>query len=147
MLAMVTPKRLGLSTAISTEPDPYLLDWYLYYRDGVNRHGAQLRYDPATGNWDIFDDTPGWQTVLKGYKIQQGSNAWHEVKIVADFENDTYMRLLVGENAVDLTAYGLKLTSSGALGRVEARFKAEGSATAHGPCYLDAVIITQNEPA
>lgn len=145
-LGMAVPKKVGYGTSISLDDSPYLLRWLIYYYDGTNRNQGQLRYDPDSGDWEIRKADGDFETILEGYELRTGSSTWHEVKLVVDFENDIYLRLLVGDHEVDLSEYGLYVTAAADLKGVVVLFAAFGSVDVSEACYLGSVVVTQNEP-
>jgi len=114
--------------------------------DGEYELYAPVDYAEEGGLWKIHDRDAGWVTVLSDFVLQQGAGAWHNVKLVIDTENETYVRLLVDREVVLLTSYSLLKSASDHLGQLEVRVTTFGSAASHEAVYLDSVIVTQNEP-
>lgn len=138
--------RLGLEALISLGSTPDGVRIKLHYYDGGDLEGGQLHYDPATGDWTILNSAGGWTTILEGFKLQKDATTWNPIKLVIDAENDMYVRAQMAKEVIDLSAYSLRSVESDNLGQLNGLVTVYGSSALHAPIFIDAVVITQNEP-
>lgn len=67
------------------------------------------------------------------------------LKLVADFDNSTYVRLLINDQQFDLSAYSLYDPGAGGL-PISVQLNLKGTASVNASMYLAHVILTANEP-
>jgi len=138
--------KVGAEVCVSVDTGFEAVRLTIWSWDGDNELYAPVDYAEEGGLWKVRDKDLGWVTVLSDYVLQQGPGAWHNIKVVIDTENKTYVRLLVDKEVVVLDSYNLVETESEDLGQIEVRFTNYGCAASHAAVYLDTVIVTQNEP-
>lgn len=146
VIQFVESGNVGLEALISHDTDPDGIRLKILYFDGTTQYRGELHYDPATGDWTVRTGAATWETVLSGFKIQQDPMAWNPVKLVVDIENATYKRMQVAKEVVDVSEHDLYTLASANLGQMCCRVMAYGDAATHAPIYVDAIIVTQNEP-
>lgn len=138
--------RLGVELALSTDTNPLYVTISMFYYDGTDYWLGRIRYDPATGNWLIIPSSGVNTVILAGFYLQQGPSAWHAIKLVIDVDTKEYVRVVIGRNSIDLSAYDLYTAASAAIGQLEIRIQCDASAAMSEAIHIDGVIITQNEP-
>jgi len=119
---------------------------YLYGYTGTREYQAMLTYDPdgyklsymnSAGDDVELDTTVAWDSV----------NAhWVPIKLVIDWDNLEYKRILIGQSEHDLTGTAMQSTGSGTLPIIKIWLYWYTEAAAAKTLYIDNVIVTQNEP-
>lgn len=96
-----------------------------------------LQYLDADDNWVTFGTA----------HIYSANHYFVPAKLVADMENDCYVRFLIANYSFDLSAYPLRVFSPPPT-PAHAAFSivVENGAAGNHSLYLDDAIITQNEP-
>lgn len=145
VVGLLEPGRIGVEISVSLDDSPDAIRITVWYRDGGRELYAPLVYEEDGGLWKIKDKDLGWTTVLEDYSLEKGANAWHQIKLVIDTENKTYLWLLTAKHAVNLSEYNLEDEPSEDLGQLYFRITVYGCPTCHAPVYLDSVIVTQGE--
>lgn len=138
--------KVGLEVSFSKDtPYSYIyIEMYLY--DGSKIWYVRIRYDSELHDLAYYNSTPGWTDIDTDVRLYEDIKCFHTIKVVADFNTNKYVRVLVNQiehdistadlysdDALDLKhlAFGVTLEKNGA-----------GTATS----YIDSVILTQNEP-
>lgn len=122
------------------------LQVFLQLNDGTTSHLAQLRIDFGTYKIYILDDSYVWIEVFSGSTPIDVYDAWNIVKLVVDYENDIYVRLVMNKNDIALTDYSLYLDSDSSRPRLRVAFYLYPTDSEIENIYLDNVIITIDEP-
>lgn len=138
--------KLGIESSFTIDSDTTRVDLELRYYDGINYHSGMVRYVKASDKFQIWDTTLGYVDVLTSYSLDFLNTAFHTMKLVIDIDTKKYVRLLVNNQSIDLSAYTLKEYADAT--KTSIRFgiyhvSAEASAA---PIWVDNIIITQNEP-
>ena len=138
--------KLGIESSFTIDSDTTRVDLELRYYDGTNYHSGMVRYVKADDKFQIWDTTAGYVDVLTSYSLDFLNTAFHTMKLVIDIDTKKYVRLLVNNQAVDISTYTLK--EYGDATKTSIRFgiyhiSAEASAAL---IWVDNIIITQNEP-
>ncbi len=71
---------------------------------------------------------------------------FYTLKLVADFRNNKYMRLMFANKFADLSAHNLYTTPAAGPDFMSVAIHLKGDAASNRFCYIDNVILTQNEP-
>lgn len=137
--------KVALEAVFAHDSNPYGIRLKLLYFDGSTQQRAELHYDPQTGDWTVRTGETTWETILEGYKLQQGKTCWNHVKLVVDFQESTYVRVQIGRRVVKIEEYEVYSLDSENLGQMVCRFMAYGGTEFHAAVYLDAIIVTQAE--
>jgi len=127
---------------------PGLANAYLYHGfylyDGVNITYYLIRYNPSTGNVDVYDNVPGWQTFAVGLNIMT-PGGFFVFKLVQNLATGRYVRCILNENEYDLSAYTAFFNANPTLASLVVTISAYNITQAL-LVYADDVIVTQNEP-
>lgn len=113
--------------------------------------GGSLRgmviLDASARTCFIEDETLGDVVIASDLRFPIYEHCFIPFKIVCDFDTGKYMRVLLGNTQYDVSAYSLKVLAYLPPEQefVELRLGNDATATA-SDIYLDAFIITQNEP-
>ncbi len=137
--------RLGLETAVvsDTLACPYYIA--IIYNLGGDETIAELFFVPSSGALSI--KTGGSFVSVGNVGFNAGAAvAWIPLKLVADFENDIYLRLIVGQEEIDLSAYPLNTSDESEPGLAEFRLRAQADDDVTNNAYYGYAIITVDEP-
>jgi hypothetical protein len=113
--------------------------------DGTNLHVAGLRFDDSVDELQYYSHLDTWVKCLDASPPHHTTAIYHHVKIVADMENDEYLRFLWDNEEVDLDDIAFYSTASapGPYVIFEIGYNADDS---NDQCNLAHAIITGNEP-
>lgn len=128
---------------------PVLLDalfFYFYLYTGVVDKLAAC-YINISGTTLGLWTSVGWQSIDASFSPLATLDTFHTLKLVSDFENDKYMRLLFDSSSYDISDYALSsgafLVSPNLDIKIDLLNYSLGAAR---ELEIDNVIITQNEP-
>jgi len=71
---------------------------------------------------------------------------WTPIKLVLDMDTDKYVRLIVGPDEYDISAYGMVVGAPSTEKHIQINPVLDGDATDDQHAYFDNFILTQNEP-
>ena len=114
--------------------------------NGVNTLWSGLRYLPPTDILQYYSDAPGWAQLEAGLPLYPMLQCFNGFKIVADFVNGVYSRAIVGQHTYPMTQAIYEtgtLITPNSLGIL---IQAATDENVSHDCYVDDVIVTQNEP-
>lgn len=118
----------------------------LEYNDGEVRHTFSIRYVRADEEIQIYNEAGAWVTVEEGVQLLSGYGLFHTFKLVVDLRTLAFCRLLVNHDVTDLGDYFAfdeeNVQSPHILVSLDF-ITGEGYAPY---CYVDDIILTQNEP-
>lgn len=146
VVQFVETGKVGLEAIVSTGANPDAIRLKMYYQDGATIQKAELNYDTESGDWTVRTGETTWETVLTGFKIQQDATAWYSIKLIIDAETGKYVRMQVAKRVVDISEHDIYSYGIQNLGQLICRVMVYGDATRHAAIWVDAVIVTQNEP-
>jgi hypothetical protein len=144
----LNPGKIGveISAAIPATGLFASLSLISYFFDGANVHQMGLLFNPATATLSIYDSTGGLQVIGTGGSMAGVVNAFSAMKLVIDFANDRYVRVLMNQGEKDLSKYKGRVTPfvSGVfasfVGTIQSR------PTFNDYISIGSVIVSQNEP-
>ena len=118
--------------------------YFAYTREDLES-AAYLSVLPATGVVRI--GKPGtWNNVANvGYNAESGGT-WLPLKLVADFENSMFVRLLVGQEQIDLSDYAIGTAESDFSGRLRFLLMAYAVNAVTNDGYFGYAAFTVDEP-
>jgi len=94
----------------------------------------------------IYDKNAGYVTLESDFPLALSGYYWNTLKLVCDFDNSQYARLILNSRVYDISAYTPGLDAVGSDEYVDLSLKIIGAAAGSVTAYLDDVILTQNEP-
>ena len=118
---------------------------YLYLSDGTYAHEPKVRWKQADEIWQVRDENEVWHDVGSAFKIYDVQTAAYFAKLVVDYENEKYVRLLVNNQTIDLSAYSYYKIATPTAPRGTLQIELT-SRWAVAEAYIHHAIITQNEP-
>lgn len=137
--------RLGFETSYWYHKDAGYLCVDLRYDLAGADHFARLDVLPASGVVRIWPPT-GLVTIGNvGYNAWE-EGAWLPIKLVADFATGRYVRVLIGQEQIDVSAYALNTTIVAVAGRAEFRLVCYPANAETNLCYIGHAAGTVDEP-
>lgn len=119
----------------------------LYRYDGTNIHCFILKYDHANTRVQIWGSDGNYVTVISSINLETTYGPFHWFKLVVDLETDEYVRCMVNNNEVDVSAYSARLVADTDIPHMRPDIIYHSTLGYVGTGYVDSVILTQNEPA
>jgi hypothetical protein len=144
-LAAVPAGNLGLEVSIAF---PTAFDYFVAHLTLVENdtwHHARVKLDYANskiyyrdgdGTWVELDDLP---TLVSDYGL------FHALKLAANFEDNEYIRLILNENSYDLSSLTLQELEEAYVSHLLIILQFFSRSGQNDYCYVDGVIVTQNE--
>lgn len=138
--------KLGFELHFTAVEDMYPYDMTLGLFTGATEYWGQIRWNVNTQALQYLDSNSVWQTFATNKKAHYNQWLFHALKLVIDFKENTYTRLILNESEYDLSAYSLPgggvTTTAPHFYIVYRAYNGAGGALSQ---YIDDVIITQNE--
>jgi len=114
--------------------------------DNTNHHLAGVRYVVADQVWQYYNKLASWTTFLEGVNYTLPFGLFRPFKFVIDPNTDHYIRFLYQGGEVDMSDYECAAIPGAQPPLVKCYVYIYSDAGQNGVAYLDAVVITQNEP-
>ncbi len=138
--------KLGFEIHFSFHIDISFIQIALLADDGVTTYYSSVRYLPPTGALEYVAPGPVWAPLADGLFLYPQVQCFNALKFVVDLRNQTYSRVILGQHTIKMTqgiyTPGTFLTPD-TLGII---ITIGTSKNVNLACYLDTLIITQNEP-
>lgn len=144
MISAISP--LGLEASFCLDSTDSAIQVELERYDGTTRYYPYVRYHCPTGKIYIIGANAVEQEIASGVYVRTGPGYFSTLKLVVDFANKKYVRLIFGETTHLLSAYGMPSTADTSAPSVEPRLYGAATVAAAKKIYFDDVILTQNEP-
>ncbi len=122
------------------------LEFNLRWYDGVIVHECNISYLPATGTLRYRTAAAAWTNIVVGLVLMPIAYPYHVIKIVADFDTNEHVRVILNENTYNLPGIALYDAANGFGPLVEARMTVVSDLVGPSSFTADRVILTQNEP-
>lgn len=113
---------------------------------GATRYFAYCKIDYTNLALKIQSPLVDWATIDDNYVFLDDPFNFHTIKLIVDFINFNYIRLISNEKSYDLSAYPLPSLDSTNARRLFIEVNIHGILTYNSYIYVDDIIITQNEP-
>lgn len=117
----------------------------LYYYDSLKEHKAQIIIDYAS-QFIKYLDSAGDKLAVNSLPLPYDSaDLFHNIKLVADFINNKYVKLIYDDTEYDISSYSYYRSNSANEKHIAISIKiTHGEATTQS-IYLDSCIFTTNE--
>lgn len=132
----------------SWRPDGNLdyLDFRAQVVDGANSHVLVVRYSYTDETLSYYDADGAWVVFATDVDLVPSDPHFNSWKLVVDFAETEYVRLLVNETSYDLSGYGGWEGVDVSALQMTVLLTHVGTSGKNAVLYVDDVIITQNEP-
>ena len=145
-LSPPSSSRLGVETNIFIGLYDAYIHVGLYGFTGTTRYDGYLRYDTGTGDIEYYNAAGGW-TVIGNAEVRSPPHfLWTPFKVVVDWSTKEFVRAMVGHHNFSLAGVAMYGAASGTDPVMASRIGIVTNANADIDCYVDNLIITQNEP-
>lgn len=138
--------KAGLEIAVAFTNTFSLFYVQLQRFDGSTRYLAQFKLDLIFDRITVRTDTSSDQKIDDLNDPVSAYGYHHNIKLVADFENNTYIRLLYDQTEYDLSAYNLYEENAVDVAQHRMNIYHHSSAGDNDVAYVDRVILSANEP-
>ena len=138
--------KLGTELSAGFYSDWDVFSIIMYRFDGTTRYEASVRLDYGNSRVDIKDHNGVWQKIADLPNLRQGNGCYHKIKLVADFENNVYHRLVLNQRGYKITEYAMQESASGQGEHFQLHVSHVSRAGWNDAVRVDGVVITQNEP-
>ncbi len=123
---------------------------YIYFIgivvQGTTYHTAYFRVSIANRTLQLQDENSVFHTIESAFAVYYKDVGFYALKFVIDMNTWKYVRVQADYELYDISSYSLYSGTTTAEGVVYADFYAVSNLGSNGVCYLDSVILTQNEP-
>jgi len=145
-LAPPIVNKWGIECAVWFKQDYDSFTVQLIYQPGAVAYSTYVRLVDATGKIEIYDENGAWQEVGVFQTSSWSYALYHHLKLVVDFENECYSRVMLDAQDIDLSAYPLYSAAGGGVPINSFYIKFHGRVGQSDYAQLGYVIVTANEP-
>jgi len=141
-----TLSKMGIEVSTTFTLNLDYVGLYIFQDDGVDTAVAGLRYYPTLKSLKYLDSVGGWQVLDDDLTFFRSIHCFCSLKLVADFEKNTYWRARAGNQEYVFSA-PIQLLGLSFFGRgLGAYLVSATNANVNVTNYWDDFIMTQNEP-
>ena len=139
--------KIGITASFTVDPDTEYVRFNFVLYDGTTLHDARIRYDRANNKIQYYVSPGVYTDLISSVYLFESDYSFHVMKLVVDFENDKYHRVLVDKWS--WTTGGIDIYTVASAGSIQAYGVIDhfGAAGVNPAIYVDNVVFTQNEPA
>jgi len=139
--------RVGIEISFSDLTDDADFIFHTTYWDGTTAWRSRLWWDYSARTFYIFDEIRDyWVAVVNYGSLRRGEYVFYPIKLVLDFVNHRYVRVMLAGTEYDLSAYTIQpIASAGGIYLLTA-FTIINTAAVNNQCWVDDFILTMNEP-
>ena len=134
---------IEVSFAIPDVPAAFYLTLNLYNGTIVSR--AMLQYKPSDESLSYRDSLGFFHIIASGLNLLRDLHSFHTLKLVADYKDVKYTRVILDQATYNLSSYALSSTADTTRAQLQAQLHAYSETAGASQVYIDDVIITQNE--
>jgi len=137
---------LGLEASCFFDADvtAFFIDLTMF--DGTYMTYCRFAIDIALGLLQYYTDAGAWATLINGLTFINDRQMIYTLKIVADFSTGYYVRGMYGGVTYDMTALPMYHFLDATTPQLYVNIYAAGTIATNAVCYVDDVIVTQDEP-
>ena len=146
VLPLQDPSAVGLEFSFSVD------DWTSEVRDeiswwdGARGHTASVAYDHPGQRLMYYTAGAVWDELQAGVLLYPFPRCQHTMKLVVDMGAGDYVRFLVDDQAYDMRGWEVHSAPMAMAGYWQFAVRHYAVAGHNPDCYVDSVIVTQNEP-
>lgn len=137
---------LGFEVSFTTNPSLDFIEFYFVRHDRLNYYRGLIRYNMQTRLLTYYDHENVPQTLNDNLYLHHDDMLFHTMKLVVDFENKRYERLIIDDLVYDLSSYGTYEFGTALWSHLHPYLNIRNFNDEECTLYIDDVIITQNEP-
>lgn len=141
-----SPSVVGVEVMLNSQADEFDIYILLRFRPvGGTEYVCRVWYDASVELWQV-QTSAGWVTVEDWSGMATKPNGWFAVKIVADFVNGTYRRMIIGATEHDLSVQPLNAGAFLAEGEMRLDINVYDGGMGLGDLQIGYIILTADEP-
>lgn len=146
LLSVLASKRLGIEISFKSLSSNVNLHFWIYYYDGIHYYGAELKIDRVLLKiyLKIAAIPETWAEVVDLTTFN--ADIWYTIKLVMDFNINTYVRLMFSDKEYDVSAYNLLSGNAVISPYVYIGMTIKNRVASSGSVWIDDFILTQEEP-
>ncbi len=145
-MALPLSKRVGYQASYRADAGGHIIYHNIYHYDGSLWWYAYLYLDLDNDLLRVYTAESGLVTVLDPMPDLVTGAYFAHIKLVVDLSTHKYVRAILDDQELDLSAYTIASTPSTAPPQIRIRSTAESSSGDLDLVLLDNLIITANEP-
>lgn len=142
----VPTSNVGLEMSIDIDGDLEKWELALELYTGTQILRGTLRYVAASEEVQIEGPGAVFTTVLTGLALGTGASLFHSAKMVLNPDTAMYLRATINDQVLAVSTTGLFSLAGAVTPRLAWTTLVVGDAGANAVCYVDDMILTQNEP-
>lgn len=137
---------IGLEVWVAFGSDMSKFEIWLDVYDGTQHIRARIRWVPSEQALQYRDENDVWADVLTGVSLVKADYFFHGFKLVADFDKQKYVRVILNDTEIDMSGIAMPTSASLLAPQLVVTLYNYGFEEYEVDSYVDDVIITQNEP-
>jgi len=138
--------KLGVEVSFDITNDVNYFEVRFYLYDGTTLHEPTVRFTRSTGALAYYDENADYQDIVTGLTFRFSGELFKTVKLVVDFDNELYSRVIYNGTTYDLSSYQYFSEASAISPHLRIALFVTSEAASNGIAYVDDLIVTQNEP-
>jgi hypothetical protein len=136
---------IGFEFSFSIDANITKIEAIARFYDGTYNRYGYFKIDVTNAKIQYMNSAAGWVDLLVGISWITNTSYFYTIKMVCDFLNDTYLRVVLRDKTYDLSSVELRKVASATYPRFELEITAYGTAVTNAVAYIDDIIFTQNE--
>ena len=145
-LSLPNVSHYSLELAFAADNDITTLTWYLDHVEGGSEHQYQIRYDRTAKTLSYFSAAGVWTVFAINIYVFSTTYIFHVGKLTVDLAAGKYKQFRLNQNTYDLIGIPAQTQANIFPDYFEVFFGAVGQAAKNALCYVDNVLVKQNEP-
>ena len=140
-------QRVGIEASFSFLNPNCDIRLRIYERFTGGNKEAMVKYNGLTREISLWENGAYGDPILTIGPLAMEYYGWHNVKLVVDFVNSKYVRLMFAGHEYDISAYKIQVVPGELISNdVDAVINTITRVLPGGDCWFDDFILTQNEP-
>lgn len=144
-IAYPFPSIIAIEVSFTLDPHVDYVQASLYLYDGATQKRAVIRYNYVAQEIRYRDENNVVQTLATNINLTVDTPIYHTIKLVADFPNTRYHRLVLDNHHYDLTHLPLNNPPNPRAPYLNTAFHLYSIADENAVAYVDGYILTQDE--
>ena len=146
-LSYLPSGRIGVEVAftLNSKIDTVRVDGFYY--TGTKLRRACIQYDVDNTKWQYLGSDGNFADLLSPASYRMDDDLFHQAKLVADYDAKKYIRALLDDEEIDMSAYAIRETDVVEAPNFWGAFFADDASDGACSIFVDHLVLTQNEPA
>jgi len=136
----------GFEIAIAFFSDFYWSQMSMVWDDGSDVYIGTIRLDNDSNELQYYGSDGHYHKIVDLSTLHYDYGLYHLLKVVIDFENKTYERVIFNETEYDLTAHAIETAVTGNVPLKYVNINLTSDKANPDTARLGAAIVTANEP-